>query len=210
MIYALFLQGQDGSGHESWLNAGKIPMGTLLLLLDPYLTWTWGRAWLLLTCAFCLLRLKLHLFLPNWSPVCISHAPDSKSILGTQSGLGIVTWKSLIICQLKQDDVFSAVVGKWAVSLQGSRFKCKPSSNSFHISIPWGSFGKIKIVPRSRNLQTTAQPCTFQLQEELFTCSLQMSFSQWKICVPKQMFLEAIPHPPGAKEWTVRLILEIF
>lgn len=35
----LFLQGQDGSGHESWLFAGKVPMGTLLLLDDPYLTW---------------------------------------------------------------------------------------------------------------------------------------------------------------------------
>lgn len=91
--FMLFLQGQDGSGHESWLYAGKIPMGTLLLLVDPYLTWTWSRAWVLLTCAFCLLRLELQLFLSNLSPVCISHAPDSEYVLGTQSGLGIVIWK---------------------------------------------------------------------------------------------------------------------
>ena len=113
--FMLFLQGQDGSGHESWLYTGKIPMGTLLLLVDPYLTWTWGRAWLLLTCTFCLLRLKLHLFLPNWSPVCISHAPDSKFILGTQSGLGIVIWKS--------SDYLSAKTG-WCVLSCGWEMGC--------------------------------------------------------------------------------------
>lgn len=29
----------------------------------------------------------------------------------------------LIICQLKWNDVFSAAAGKWAISLQGSKFK---------------------------------------------------------------------------------------
>lgn len=91
--FMLFLQGQDGSGHESWLCAGKIPMGTLFLLVDPYLTWTWGHALLLLTGGFCLLSPKLHLFLLNPSPVNVSHAPDSESELGTQSDLGIGIWK---------------------------------------------------------------------------------------------------------------------
>lgn len=138
----LFLQGQDGSGHESWLYAGKIPMGTLLLLVDPDLTWTWGRVWLLLTCTICLLRLELHLFPPNSSPVCISHTPDSESMLGTQSVWGIVIWKNF--------DYSSAKIG-WCVPSCGWEMGYFSAGEQIQMAdkvlilftslSPWGSFG---------------------------------------------------------------------
>lgn len=175
----LFLQGQDGSGHESWLYAGKIPMGTLLLLVDPYLTWTWGRAWLLLTCAFCLLRLELHLFLPNSSPVCISHAPDLESVLGTQSGLGTVIWNI--------SDYLSAKMGWCVLSCSwemgyfsaGEQIQMEDKVSILSASLsPWGRFGAKQSVRRPRKLQTTAQICALlKCGKTCFTYSLQMWFS---------------------------------
>ena len=206
----LFLQGQDGSGHESWLYAGKIPMGTSLLLVDPYLKWTWSCAWLLLTCTFCLLRLKLHLSLPNSSPIFISQAPDSESVLGTQSGLGIVIWKiSDYLSAMRRWCVLSCS-WEWAISLL-IQMAGKVLILSASLS-PWDILGASQTVPRPENVQTIAQICTFlYCRKCCLACRFQCNFPS-KIHSTKQLFLGNNTEVSQELRWMnyIRLIPTVF
>lgn len=109
--------------------------------------------------------------------------------------------------------MFSAVVGKWAVSLQGSRFKCRPSSNSFHISISMGQLWcKSKLSPSQETYKPQHNPILFSIVEVVvlhvaFRCHFP---SEKSVCQSRCSWKQYQNLSGGKVNGTVRLILEVF